>query len=153
MQILNSTVSPFPCIIISSVCSDYTLPCFTLFCFYLQIGADEPSSQGQGTANDDRQTATRLCISDLDSLLTETVPTCIRQLRMVVSRGDTEVSTNCVMQGLDAVLLLLNSDWTDFASGGHNLRLLLEQLGGLVDDLLQRLFEPGEDDMIQVLCL
>ena len=67
-----------------------------------------------------------------------------------MSRGDTEVSTSCVMQGLDALILLLNSDLMDCASGGYNLRLLLEQLGGLVDDLLQRLFEPGEDDVIQV---
>ena len=55
------------------------------------------------------------------------------------------------MQGLDALVLLLNSDRTDCASGVDSLRLLLEHLGGLVDDLFQRLFEPWEDDIIQVL--
>ena len=118
---------------------------------HFQLEADKPINQDQGTPSGDRHTTTPLRVANLYSLLTETIPTCVRKLRKVVSKGDTEVSTHCVMQGLDALVLLLNSDWTDGASGVDSLRLLLEHLGGLVDDLFQRLFEPWEDDIIQVL--
>lgn len=88
--------------------------------------------------------------TNLESLLAETVPTCVRHLKIVISQGHAEVSTNCVIQGLDGLILLLNSDWTDGVDGACLRPQLLKELGGLVDCLLQRLFEPGEDDIIQV---
>ncbi|XP_076466507.1 uncharacterized protein LOC143297865 [Babylonia areolata] len=108
------------------------------------VAEPSQSSRTDEASQEERHTSPTELLSRLDCLLSDTVPSCVRYLRAVVSKGDTDVSTHCVMQALDGLMLLLDdAELMDAVSSGCQSWLLLEQLGGLVDDLLERLFGPA----------
>ncbi|KAL8599248.1 hypothetical protein ACOMHN_007964 [Nucella lapillus] len=116
----------------------------------LVTAARTESSDPSHTDSEARCLSPSEVLSGVSSLLSHTVPACVRHLREVVSSGAAHVSTHCVMQGLGGLALLLDADWLDTASAGCYLRLLLEQLGSLTDDLLERLFLPRDGQVLQV---
>lgn len=80
---------------------------------------------------------------EIDSLLTETVPACARHLQIAVATGGQGVSLSCVLQGLDGLVLLLNSSILDCTvDQRHRIHhLLLQNLGAVTDDILHSLFD------------
>ncbi|KAK7494499.1 hypothetical protein BaRGS_00014152 [Batillaria attramentaria] len=82
---------------------------------------------------------------DFDILLAQTVPTCAQHLQQVVASGGKGVSLTCVLQGLEGLVLLLNSDVLDSGTDQsiQNQQLLLKHLGAVVDETLHSLFVSG----------